>query len=82
VGSCAAVTPGLAREAIVNLELILDEQMPRHALYVTYEAYECHVRVSRCLESQVLKALNPSIAVAIAKALDTIDQEGQGPVNR
>jgi hypothetical protein len=59
----------------VNLELILDEEMPRHALYVTYEAYECHVRVSRRLENQALKALNPSIAVAVAKALDTIQQE-------
>jgi hypothetical protein len=59
----------------VNLELILDEEMPRHALYVTYEGYECHVRVSRRLENQALKALNPSIAVAIAKALDRIHQE-------
>jgi hypothetical protein len=73
--SCAAATIGLAREAVVNLELILDEQMPRHSLYVTYEAYECHVRVSRRLDSQALRALNPSIAAAIAKALGTIDQE-------
>jgi hypothetical protein len=54
---------------VIDLEIVVDRQMPRHAVYATADGDAVRVTVSPEIEPAVLGVLNEQIGSTIADAL-------------
>jgi hypothetical protein len=61
-----------------DLTIVIDEQMPPHALYATVSDGEVRVTVSPRVESAVLGVLESEIALAVAGGIDVDEAGGKG----
>jgi hypothetical protein len=50
-----------------DLEVVVDDRLPAHALYVTVDGDLIRVTVSPRVEAGVLSALRPDIGLAVAR---------------
>lgn len=58
------------RVLMADLTIIVDEQVPPHALWITMDGSDLRVTVSPRVEAPVLTSLEPSIASAIVTAIE------------